>query len=131
MPHVLIVEDEANVRKLVAVNLVSRGYQVQQAVDVREALDQLSRQTPDLLVLDIKLIDDSGWDLLTRIADNPAIAGNFPVLVMTASATDAHPDSEKYPQVVEVLIKPFSAARLIGAVQRALHRSPAQRTSMT
>ncbi len=131
MPRVLVVEDEANVRKLVAVNLVSRGYQVQQAGDVREALDQLSRQIPDLLVLDIKLIDHSGWELLTYIAAHPEITARFPVLVMTASATDAHPDLEKYPQVVEVLIKPFSAARLVGAVERALHASPAQRTSMT
>lgn len=128
MPSVLIVEDEANVLKLVAVNLSSRGYDVLQAVDAEQALEQLSRQTPDLLVLDIKLIDQTGWDLLTQIEKDPAIKADFPVLVMTASATDVHADLEKYPRVVEVLIKPFSAAKLIASVERALRASHTQHT---
>ncbi len=120
MPTVLVVEDEANVRKLVVVNLVSRGYTVLEAKDVQQALTRLRAAVPDLMVLDVKLPDSTGWDLLKTMADEPAINLGFPVLVMTASVMDAYLDRDKFPNVVEVLIKPFSATRLVAAVEHAL-----------
>ena len=123
MPSVLIVEDEANVRKLVSVNLTRRGYQVFEAKDGQQALAQLRDRTPSLMVLDIKLPDLSGWDILDRISNDPMIEARFPVLVMTASIMEAHVDPDKFPSVVEVLIKPFSTTKLLSAVERALRFS--------
>jgi CheY-like chemotaxis protein len=120
MSTVLVVEDEANVRKLVAVNLASRGYIVLEAKDVQQALTHLRTTIPDLMVLDIKLPDLTGWDLLAEIAHDPAIELSFPVLVMTASIMEAQVDRDRYPNVVDVLIKPFSAMKLVSAVERAL-----------
>jgi len=120
MSNILVVEDEANVRKLVAVNLISRGYTVVEAKTAQQALEQFDLQPFDLIVLDIKLPDFTGWDLLAKIAADTTINFNGPVLVMTASLMDAQVDLERYPMVVEVLIKPFSAVRLVGAVARAL-----------
>jgi len=120
MSTVLVVEDEANVRKLVAVNLTSRGYVVLEAKDVQQALTHLRTTAPDLMVLDIKLPDLTGWDLLAEIAHDPAIELSFPVLVMTASIMEAQVDRDRYPNVVDVLIKPFSAMKLVSAVERAL-----------
>ncbi len=119
---VLVVEDESNVRKLVVVNLISRGYAVREATDVPQALEQLKTAIPDLMILDIKLPERSGWDLLTQIAADPNITGKFPVLVMTASITEAQVDRDRYANVVDVLIKPFSATRLMTAIERALHQ---------
>jgi CheY-like chemotaxis protein len=123
MSTVLVVEDEANVRKLVSVNLISRGYAVLEAKDAQQALAHLRHTSPDLMVLDIKLPDLTGWELLAKIASDPAINLTSPVLVMTASIMDAYVDRDKYPNVVEVLIKPFSATKLVMAVERAL-RTP-------
>jgi CheY-like chemotaxis protein len=123
MSTVLVVEDEANVRKLVAVNLIRRGYTVIEATDVHQALDYLHRAAPDLMVLDIKLPDLTGWDLLKKIASDPSIQLSCPVLTMTASIMDAHVDRIQYPNVVEALIKPFSVTNLIMAVERALRTS--------
>ena len=72
-------------------------------------------------MLDIKLPDLTGWDLLAKIATDTAIEFSGPVLVMTASVMDAQIDLDQYPTVVEVLVKPFSAAKLIAAIERALH----------
>ena len=47
----------------------------------------------------------------------------FPVLVMTASIMDAQVDRDRYPNVVDVLIKPFSATRLMTAIERALRHA--------
>lgn len=121
MANILVVEDEPNVRKLVTVNLISRGYAVDEAKDVRQAVERLQTQPFDLIVLDIKLPDLTGWDLLARIATDPAIEFSGRVLVMTASVMDAQIDLDRYPTVVEVLVKPFSAAKLVAAIERALH----------
>ena len=122
MSTVLVVEDEANVRKLVSVNLSSRGYTVLEAKDGQQALGHLRSTSPDLIVLDIKLPDLNGWELLEKIAADPGHL-SYPVLVMTASIMDAHVDRDRYPNVVDVLIKPFSATKLVASVERALRKS--------
>ena len=122
MITVLVVEDEPNVRKLVVVNLISRGYAVLEATNVPQALDHLNTATPDIMILDIKLPEMTGWDLLTQIAADSNIAGKFHVLVMTASIMEAQVDRDRYSNVVDVLIKPFSATRLMTAIERALHQ---------
>ncbi len=124
MATVLVVEDEPNVRKLVAVNLISRGYTVLEATNVPQALDHLHTIMPDLMVLDIKLPEMTGWDLLNQLAADPTLTVNFPVLVMTASIMEAQVDRDRYPNIVDVLIKPFSATRLMAAIERALRSSP-------
>ena len=128
MSNILVVEDEANVRKLVAVNLISRGHTVYEAQDVQQALGRLQTQPFDLIVLDIKLPDLTGWDLLAKIDADAALEFSGPVLVMTASIMDAQVDLDRYPRVVEVLVKPFSAAKLVAAIERALHMTLTHRT---
>ena len=128
MTNILVVEDEANVRKLVTVNLSSRGYTVYEAKDVQQAVERLQTHPFDLIVLDIKLPDLTGWDLLTKIATDAALEFSGPVLVMTASVMDAQIDLDQYPAVVGVLVKPFSAAKLVAAIERALHMTLSHRT---
>lgn len=128
MSNILVVEDEANVRKLVTVNLSSRGYTVYEAKDVQQAVERLQTQPFDLIVLDIKLPDLTGWDLLAKIATDAALEFSGPVLVMTASVMDAQIDPDQYPMVAGVLVKPFSAAKLIAAIERALHMTLSHRT---
>ena len=126
MATVLVVEDEPNIRKLVTVNLISRGYTVLEATTVPEALDQLRTVTPDLMILDIKLPEMTGWDLLTQIAVDSNLTASFPVVAMTASIMEAQVDHDRYPNVVDVLIKPFSTTRLMASIERAL-RMPSNR----
>lgn len=121
MTTVLVIEDEPNVRKLVTVNLISRGYAVLEAANAPQALDLLRTAAPDLMILDIKLPEMTGWDLLAQLAADPNGAVKFPVLVMTASIMDAQVDRDRYPNVVDVLLKPFSTTRLMTAIERALH----------
>jgi CheY-like chemotaxis protein len=121
MSKVLVIEDEANVRKLVAVNLISRGYSVLEAASAQQALTYLPAAAPDLLVLDIKLPDLTGWELLRRVAADGSLDRKIPILIMTASIMDAHAaDPQRYANPIEILIKPFSVDQLIAAVQRGL-----------
>lgn len=120
MDYVLVVDDEADVLKLVAENLQIRGYNVSKAKNGTEALAQLRVRQPSLMVLDIKLPDFTGWELLNRIKGDPLIAGDFPVLMMTASITETSVDLKPYPSVVDILIKPFTTSRLVSAVKNTL-----------
>ena len=126
MTTVLVVEDEPNIRKLVSVNLISRGYLVLEATNVPQALEHLRSVTPDLMILDIKLPEITGWDLLTQLATDPSMTANFPVVAMTASIVEAQVDRDQYPNVVDILIKPFSTTRLLTAIERALRSATAR-----
>ena len=121
MENVLVVEDEANILKLVSVNLLCRGYHVTEAKNGTEALNLLRYKLPSLMVLDIKLPDFTGWELLKQIKYDPKIKAEVPVLIMTASITDAYVDLAAFPSVIAVLIKPFSSVKLVSAVEHALN----------
>lgn len=116
---ILIVEDEASIRKLAAVNLLARGYTVTAVESAEEGLALLREQSPALLLLDIKLPGMQGWDLLKAMADDPGISPDTPVIVMTAAA-DVGASARDYPNVVKVLIKPFNVDDLLQAVKDAL-----------
>jgi CheY-like chemotaxis protein len=123
MEKVMVVDDEADILKLISENLLIRGYHVSVAKNGTEALTQLHKSLPSLMVLDIKLPDFTGWELLDRIKTDPLIKKDFPVLIMTASIAETVVDLKAYPSVVEILIKPFSATRLVSAVRQSLSRS--------
>ena len=123
MATILVVEDEKNVRKLVTVNLIQRGYTVLEAENGQEALNYLNQQKPALLILDIKLPDISGWDILDQLAALPGLSTTLPVLVMTATPVDQNTVLSQYTNIVEILVKPFNTDKLIAAVQRALSRA--------
>jgi two-component system, OmpR family, alkaline phosphatase synthesis response regulator PhoP len=122
MSTILVVEDESNVRKLVVVNLVQRGYKVLQAENGQAALDCLNSDVPKLIILDIKLPDFSGWRILDYLATKPAFS-NVPVLVMTATPLDPQMVLNQYPRIIDILVKPFNTARMITLVQKTLAKN--------
>ena len=120
MPTILIVEDEASIRKLVAVNISARGYDVIAVESAEQGLVHLPARPIALILLDIKLPGMRGWEFLTAMAGDPRIAPNIPVIIMTASAADARDKAPSYANVVKILIKPFSTQVLLQAVADAL-----------
>ena len=68
MTKILIVDDEVNVRKLYSEELQSEGYLTVSASNVKEALETVEKEEPDLVILDIKLGEESGIDALMKIA---------------------------------------------------------------
>ncbi len=71
-PRILVVEDDASMRNLVAEELQEAGYQVMTAASVSDARDRLMESTPDLVVSDLRLPDGSGIDLLEHVRRQPA-----------------------------------------------------------
>lgn len=113
----LIIEDERNIRQFVSANLKARGYNVLQAASAEEGLQQLQKNSPAALVLDIKLPGISGWELLDILAEDQALP-NPPVIILTASPLSDLPTEQNYGNIVTMLAKPISAGDLMQAVNK-------------
>ncbi len=72
--QILAVDDEQNIRRLLEVNLQRAGYQVTTAWDGQDALEKLSRQRPDMVVLDVMMPRIDGFEVLRRLKADPSTA---------------------------------------------------------
>ncbi len=85
--RVLIVEDEADSREVVAMVLERSGAEVRVAASASEALTILERELPDVLVADIEMPEEDGYSLVRRIRALPAArGGRTPAVALTAHA---------------------------------------------
>jgi two-component system alkaline phosphatase synthesis response regulator PhoP len=85
---VLIVDDEEIIRKFLRINLLKWGYEVKEAMDGVQALEQLGKDTYDLLISDVLMPNKNGWELLKAIRSNPKTR-DLPVILLTAKNEDA------------------------------------------
>ncbi|PLX79515.1 MAG: two-component system response regulator [Desulfuromonas sp.] len=81
MAEILIVDDEDDIRHLFALELEDEGHQVRTARDGSETMTLLREKRPDLVILDIKLDQESGLELLKRISRE---YDNLPVILCSA-----------------------------------------------
>ena len=119
MPRVLVVDDEIGIVRLIQVNLERQGYQVETAGNGAEALAKIRRERPNLLVLDVMMPEMNGFELLTSIRSDPALA-DLPVIMLTAKAQDADIFKGYQLQADMYLTKPFNPAELITFAKRIL-----------
>lgn len=122
MTTILIVEDDPNIRKLISVNMVARGYNVIEAEDAQEGLARLLDGLAAILLLDIKLPDMSGWDVLKIMTDDPAYHP-IPVIIITASMGNTSLDDPLYKNknLRKILRKPINIQELTKEVREVLN----------
>ena len=110
--RVLLVEDEATLRSIIARNLAVRGHTVTEADSAGQAISRLSEARPDLMLLDINLPDRSGWDILREMR----LRGwDVPVVIISAVRVSAARLEEFRPLVF--LPKPFPLEALLRVVE--------------
>ncbi|AKT41436.1 response regulator [Chondromyces crocatus] len=120
--HVLIVEDERDLQRVVAYNFRQAGFDVVSAMNGETALRALKEERFDLIILDLMLPDISGTELCRRIKQSPQTA-QTPIIMVTAKG-------EEVDRVVgfelgadDYLVKPFSVRELILRARAVLRRS--------
>jgi CheY-like chemotaxis protein len=134
MALILVVEDEAPLRRILALNLVRRGHRVIEAesfATAQEALTAFQGQF-DLILLDLNLPDQTGWDVLRSLKqpmDQPlqkqgGLSAGPAVIVITAGRPARSRVEEFHPAAV--LLKPFPIEALLRLIQRVLGAVPAE-----
>ena len=126
--RILLVEDDEVLRDLIGRNLEVRGHEVREAEDARSALAQLRATVFDLIVLDICLPDQTGWDVLRtalregRVAPLDVVGEEqkLPVVVLSAVRVSPRRIAEFHP--LAYLPKPFPIEALLRLAAEATER---------
>lgn len=119
---ILIVDDTRNQRTLAAEMLARQGYATAQADSAARALDMVSRESPDLLILDAVMPDLDGCDVVRRLKGDP-FTRHIPIIMFTTD--DATPERLQSLEsgADDLLCKPFTPGDLAAHVQALLRRS--------
>jgi len=118
---ILIVDDSDNIRSVLQINFEYLGYDVVQARDGEEALGMLETETPDLVILDVMMPRQNGFQVCRRIKNDPAHAST-PVVFLTAKGQKEDRYWGKDCGADEYLTKPFSTAELERVIEKLLSR---------
>ncbi len=119
---ILIVDDEPDVVKLLDYHLTKADYDVVSARDADAAAALMRKQLPDLVILDIMLPGDDGFDVCKRLRQDPATA-RVPVLMLTAKAEESDRVLGLEVGADDYVTKPFSPRELVARVKALLRRS--------
>ena len=121
MASILVVDDEADIRELVRINLEIDGHDVITAADGAEALEYAVGEHPDLVVLDVMMPEVDGWEVLSRLktAPDPLVA-EIPIIMLTAKSDDLDRIRGGIEGALRYLTKPFSPAELRAEIAKAL-----------
>lgn len=121
----LVVDDEADMRELVAVILSQAGAEVSVAASATTALSTLDQFQPDVLICDIGMPEVDGYVLLRQVRQRPFTqSGQIPAIALTAYASQAHQQEAIAAGFQLHLAKPIEPAELIGAITSLLKVVP-------
>ncbi|MGZ8191668.1 MAG: sigma-54-dependent transcriptional regulator [Methylococcaceae bacterium] len=121
---ILVVDDEAKMRRLLEIMLSQMDYDVLQAADGLEAIEVLTDQTIDMVITDLRMPRLDGIGLLRQLREQQ---NDIPVIVVTAYGTvESAVDAMKY-GASDYIVRPFEMEAVQAAVQRALRLDKVQR----
>jgi two-component system OmpR family response regulator len=123
--RLLVVEDEATVRELLAATLRFAGFEVTSVATAGEAVAAATREPPDLVLLDVMLPDMDGFEVVRRLRDLRVTTrgGPVPVLFLTARDRQADKVTGLSLGADDYVTKPFDLEELIARI-RAIRRRP-------
>ena len=117
--HILIVEDEADIRRFVRLTLETEGHTVHEAATLQRGLIEAGTRRPDLVVLDLGLPDGDGVDLIRDLRTWSAM----PIIVLSARSAEASKIAALDAGADDYLVKPFGSGELMARVRAQLRRS--------
>lgn len=118
MARIILIEDDIEIRRLVAGALAREGHDAETAATAMSGLELAIRNTPDLVIMDLGLPDLDGTELLRMIRAISAV----PVMVITARGADDAVVHTLDAGADDYLVKPFSVAQLLARVRALLRR---------
>jgi CheY-like chemotaxis protein len=120
--HIMVVDDETSILDMLETALTGAGARVTTAMDGETALVAITRDPPDLILLDVKMPGMDGWDLLDRLAGAPRTA-RIPVALQTCVEDFVTFDKARREGVAAFISKPFRVAEVVETCRRILSGS--------
>jgi DNA-binding response OmpR family regulator len=119
--NILVVDDDADIRGFLVEALSYQGYHVDTAANGQEALDYVSVQTPDLILLDIKMPGIDGYEVIRRLKAEESTRP-IPIVVITASPVDKERDKVRVLGMgaTQYITKPLSIEALVNEITAAI-----------
>ncbi|MDC7827819.1 MULTISPECIES: response regulator [Pseudomonas] len=122
--HVLVIDDEPQIRKFLRISLAAQGYQVSEAATGTEGLAQAALGQPDLVILDLGLPDRDGQEVLVELREWSAV----PVLVLSVRADEREKVRALDAGANDYVTKPFGIQEFLARSRALLRQSPATAT---
>lgn len=113
---ILIVDDSASIRQVVAITLKGAGYQVIEAVDGKDGLSKLDGTKVHLIVSDVNMPNMGGIDMVKAIKQMPNYKFT-PIIMLTTEASDDMKQQGKSVGAKAWMVKPFKPEQMLQAVQ--------------
>jgi two-component system KDP operon response regulator KdpE len=120
-PIILVVDDEPQILRVMRASLPARGYEVRTAPGGLEALDEINKEMPDLVVLDLVMPGVSGLEVCQRIREFSQV----PIIVLSARGSEKDKVAALDLGADDYVIKPFGMDELLARMRAVLRRSPA------
>lgn len=120
-PHVLIVEDEAAQREVLAYNLEAEGFRVTRAENGEEGLLCVDEDPPDVIVLDWMMPNLSGIEVCRRLKIKPDTTG-IPIIMLSARSEEVDKVRGLETGADDYVVKPYSVSELMARVRTQLRR---------
>ena len=124
-PLVLLVEDEAQMRRFLRASLTAHGYRLVETATGEEAMAQATAHNPDLILLDLGLPDMDGLEVTKRLREWTSV----PIIVISARGQEQDKIDALDGGADDYLTKPFSAKELLARVQTQLHMAEIRRAA--
>ncbi|HEV8470161.1 MAG TPA: response regulator transcription factor [Candidatus Limnocylindria bacterium] len=126
--RVLVVDDDAVICELIATTLTEHGYATRKASDAREALYLVQRETPDVVLLDVRLPDISGYQVCRRLRED--LGDSIGIILISGERKESFDRAAgMLLGADDYMVKPFVLDELLARVQRLARRSrPLPRT---
>lgn len=116
---ILIVEDEESLLKLESILLTTKGYLVQGATSGLSALEAVSEEPPDLILLDVMLPELDGFQVCERLKSNAATR-HIPVILLTAKKTPEDLARGEAVGANQYITKPFKSAMVVKVIEELI-----------
>jgi len=121
---VLIVDDEEVIRKFLKIHLTKLGYEVTEAADGEQAIEQLGKKDDfNLIICDILMPKKNGWEVIKEVKSNPKMR-NIPFIVLTAKNEDSDMFNGYDLGANYYMTKPFTKAQLLYGLRLMLDETP-------
>ena len=120
--RILVVDDDQDIVRLVRAYLEKAGFQVLTANEGQTAVHILRHDHPDLVVLDLMLPDEDGWDITRRVRADPTLA-HTPIIMLTARIDDTDKIIGLELGADDYITKPFNPREVVARVRSVLRRS--------